>query len=143
MIAGIQLEGHARQMFQAGSNFSAKTPQEILYQDFKTFHTDEVEFAIGQLTAMSMEGLQEAKEKLSGYIGQVQKEKQLDMVYVMLTDILEESTELIFTGERAKEMAMQAFHGHAEDHGDSLWLKGVVSRKKQMVPALMLALQGH
>ncbi len=140
LIAGIQLEGHARQMFQAGSNFSAKTPQEILYQDFKTFHTDEVEFAIGQLTAMSMEGLQEAKEKLSGYIGQVQKEKQLDMVYVMLTDILEESTELIFTGERAKEMAMQAFHGHAED---SLWLKGVVSRKKQMVPALMLALQGH
>ena len=143
LIAGIQLEGHARQMFQAGSNFSAKTPQEILYQDFKTFHTDEVEFAIGQLTAMSMEGLQEAKEKLSGYIGQVQKEKQLDMVYVMLTDILEESTELIFTGERAKEMAMQAFHGHAEDHEDSLWLKGVVSRKKQMVPALMLALQGH
>ncbi len=143
LIAGIQLEGHARQMFQAGSNFSAKTPQEILYQDFKTFHTDEVEFAIGQLTAMSMEGLQEAKEKLSGYIGQVQKEKQLDMVYVMLTDILEESTELIFTGERAKEMAMQAFHGHAEDHGDSLWLKGVVSRKKQMVPSLMLALQGH
>lgn len=143
LIAGIQLEGHARQMFQAGSNFSAKTPQEILYQDFKTFHTDEVEFAIGQLTAMSMEGLQEVKEKLSGYIGQVQKEKQLDMVYVMLTDILEESTELIFTGERAKEMAMQAFHGHAEDHEDSLWLKGVVSRKKQMVPALMLALQGH
>ncbi len=143
LIAGIQLEGHARQMFQAGSNFSAKTPQEILYQDFKTFHTDEVEFAIGQLTAMSMEGLQEAKEKLSGYIGQVQKEKQLDMVYVMLTDILEESTELIFTGERAKEMAMQAFHGHAEDHEDSLWLKGVVSRKKQMVPSLMLALQGH
>lgn len=143
LIAGIQLEGHARQMFQAGSNFSAKTPQEILYQDFKTFHTDEVEFAIGQLTAMSMEGLQAAKEKLSGYIGQVQKEKQLDMVYVMLTDILEESTELIFTGERAKEMAMQAFHGHAEDHEDSLWLKGVVSRKKQMVPALMLALQGH
>ena len=143
LIAGIQLEGHARQMFQAGSNFSAKTPQEILYQDFKTFHTEEVEFAIGQLTAMSMEGLQAAKEKLSGYIGQVQKEKQLDMVYVMLTDILEESTELIFTGERAKEMAMQAFHGHAEDHEDSLWLKGVVSRKKQMVPALMLALQGH
>ena len=74
---------------------------------------------------------------------QVQKEKQLDMIYVMLTNILEESTELIFVGESAKEIAMQAFHGHAEDKGDSLLLKGVVSRKKQMVPALMLALQGR
>ena len=90
---------------------------------------------------MSMEGLQEAKEKLSGYIGQVQKEKQLDMVYVMLTNILEESSELIFVGESAKETAEGAFHGHAIDKGGSLWLQGVVSRKKQLIPALMLALQ--
>lgn len=142
-MAGIQVEEHAKRMFQAGSNLKSKTPEEILFQDFKTFQAEEMEFGIGQLTAMSMEGLQEVKEKLSGYICQVQKERQLDMVYVMLTNILEESTELIFVGEDAKEVAVQAFHGHAEDRGDSLWLKGVVSRKKQMVPALMLALQGH
>lgn len=142
-IAGIQVEEHAKRMFRAGSNFDAKTPEEILYQDFKTFQTDEVELGIGQLTAMSEEELQKVKAKLSGYICQVQKERKLDMLYVMLTNILEESTELIFVGENAKEAAMQAFHCHAEDRGDSLWLKGVVSRKKQMVPALMLALQGH
>ncbi len=142
-IAGIQLEEHAKRMFQAGSNFKSKTPEELLFQDFKTFQTEDMEIGIGQLTAMSTEELREVKERLVGYICQVQKDRRLDMVYVMLTNILEESTELIFVGEDAKEIAMQAFRGHAKDQGDSLWLKGVVSRKKQMVPALMLALQGH
>lgn len=140
-IAGIAVEDHAKGMFQAGSNFKVKTAEEILYQDFKTFHTEEGEFGVGQLNAMSDEELQEVKVKLLPYIQQVRKEKNLDMIYVMLTNILEESSELIFVGESAKELAEAAFHGHALDRGDSLWLKGVVSRKKQLIPAIMLALQ--
>ena len=81
------------------------------------------------------------KEKLMPYIQQVRHERKLDMIYVMLTNILEESSEIIFVGESAKETAQKAFHGHAVDRGDSLWLKGVVSRKKQLIPALMLTLQ--
>lgn len=140
-IAGLTIEEHAKGMFQAGSNFKAKTPEEILYQDFKTFSSGETEFGVGQLNAMSDEELQEVKEKLLPYIKQVQSERKLDLVYVMLTNILEESSELIFVGESAKETAEGAFHGHAIDKGGSLWLKGVVSRKKQLIPALMLALQ--
>lgn len=140
-IAGIKIEEHAKRMFQAGSNFKAKSPEEILYQDFKTFHTEEKEFAVAQLSAMSDEELEEVKTKLAPYIQQVQKDRKLDMVYVMLTNILEESTELIYVGESAKEIATQAFHGHAVDRGDSLWLQGVVSRKKQVIPAFMLAIQ--
>ncbi|MEY8515874.1 putative manganese-dependent inorganic diphosphatase [Lachnospiraceae bacterium 29-84] len=140
-IAGITIEDHAKRMFQAGSNFRAKTPEEILFQDFKTFHTNDMKFGIGQLSSMSDEELQEVKEKLAPYICEVQKERGLDMVYVMLTHILEESSELIFVGESAKEIADQAFHGHAVDKGGALWLKGVVSRKKQLVPAIMMALQ--
>lgn len=140
-IAGITIEEHAKGMFQAGSNFKAKSPEEIFYQDFKTFYAEEKEFGVGQLSAMSDEELQEVKEKLTPYLEQVQKERKLDMVYVMLTNILEESTELIFVGESAKEIAENAFHSHAIDRGDNLWLKGVVSRKKQLIPALMLSLQ--
>ena len=140
-IAGLTIEEHAKGMFQAGSNFKAKSPEEILYQDFKTFSSGETEFGVGQLNAMSDEELQEVKEKLLPYIKQVQSERKLDMVYVMLTNILEESSELIFVGESAKETAEGAFHGHAIDKGGSLWLQGVVSRKKQLIPALMLALQ--
>lgn len=140
-IAGIGIEEHAKGMFQAGSNFKAKTADEILNQDFKTFSTEEMEFGVGQLSAMSDEELQEVKKKLLPYIQQVRHERKLDMIYVMLTNILEESSELIFVGDSAKETAWKAFHGHAADRGDSLWLKGVVSRKKQLIPALMLTLQ--
>lgn len=140
-IAGIGIEEHAKGMFQAGSNFKAKTADEILNQDFKTFSTEEMEFGVGQLSAMSDEELQEVKKKLLPYIQQVRHERKLDMIYVMLTNILEESSELIFVGDSAKETAWKAFHGHAVDRGDSLWLKGVVSRKKQLIPALMLTLQ--
>lgn len=140
-IAEITIEEHAKGMFQAGSNFKAKSPEEIFYQDFKTFYAEDIEFGVGQLSAMSDEELQEVKKKLTPYLEQVQKERKLDMIYVMLTNILEESTELIFVGESAKEIAERAFHGHAVDRGDNLWLKGVVSRKKQLIPALMLALQ--
>ena len=140
-IAGIGIEEHAKGMFQAGSNFKAKTADEILNQDFKTFSTEEMEFGVGQLSSMSDEELQEVKKKLLPYIQQVRHERKLDMIYVMLTNILEESSELIFVGDSAKETAWKAFHGHAADRGDSLWLKGVVSRKKQLIPALMLTLQ--
>lgn len=140
-IAGITIEEHAKKMFQAGSDFKTKTPDEILFQDFKTFSSEEKEFGVGQLNVMSNEGLQNVKGKLLPYIQQVKNERKLDMVYVMLTNILEESSELIFVGESAKETAEQAFRGHAVDRGDSLWLKGIVSRKKQLIPALMLELQ--
>lgn len=140
-LAGIRIEEHAKNMFQAGSNFKSKSAEEIFYQDFKTFYAEEKEFGVGQLSAMSQEELQEVKEKLLPYLPQVQSERKLDMIYVMLTNILEESTELIYIGEQAAEIAEHAFRGHAVNRGDSLWLKGVVSRKKQLIPAFMVALQ--
>lgn len=140
-IAGIVIEEHAKGMFQAGSNFKAKSAEEILYQDFKTFYAEDKEFGVGQLNAMSHEELQEVKEKLLPYIQKVQVERKLDMIYVMLTNILEESSELIFVGDNAKDIAEQAFHGHVIEQKDSFLLKGVVSRKKQLIPALMMALQ--
>ncbi|MEG1292158.1 MAG: DHHA2 domain-containing protein, partial [Lachnospiraceae bacterium] len=93
------------------------------------------------LTGYSQEELEEVKEKLMPYLHQVQVERKLDMIYVMLTNILEESTELIYVGDQAKEIAAAAFHGHHIDQGDSLWLKGVVSRKKQLIPAFLVALE--
>lgn len=139
--AGIKIEEHAKNMFKAGSNFKAKSAEEIFHQDFKTFNAGDKEFGVGQLSAMSEEELQEVKEKLTPYLPQVLEERKLDMIYIMLTNILEESTELIYVGAEAREIAEQAFHGHFEAREDSLWLKGVVSRKKQLIPAFMMALQ--
>lgn len=138
--AGISIEEHAKNMFKAGSNFASKSAEEIFYQDFKAFNAGAKEFGVGQLSAMSDEELQEVKEKLMPYMPQVLEERKLDMIYIMLTNILEESSELIYVGAEAREIAESAFHGHFEAREDSLWLKGVVSRKKQVIPAFMATL---
>lgn len=140
-IAGINIEELAKNMFQAGSDFKAKSPEEIFYQDFKTFFVTELEFGVGQISAMSQEELGEVKQKLLPYLEKVLSERKLDMVYVMLTNILEESTELIFQGGQSGQIAERAFHTHMAEGADSLTLKGIVSRKKQFIPAVMAAMQ--
>lgn len=140
-IAGVNVEELATTMFQAGSDFKSKSAEEIFYQDFKTFFVADKEFGVGQISAMSEVELADVKNKLMPYLEKVMHERKLSMVYVMLTNILEESTELIFAGAEAKPVAEKAFHVHAAEDADSLYLKGVVSRKKQFIPSLMAAMQ--
>lgn len=138
-IAGIDTQEHARAMFQAGSDFEAKTPGEIIYQDFKTFSQEGTDFGVGQISAMSQNELEQVKEKLLPYLRQVMSERKLDMVFVMLTNIIEETTYLICDGEGADELAELAYHTH-KTH-DCHTLKGVISRKKQLIPVFMSVLQ--
>ncbi|MBO5302558.1 MAG: putative manganese-dependent inorganic diphosphatase [Lachnospiraceae bacterium] len=139
IIAGIDIEVLAKNMFRAGSDFNRKTAEEIFYQDFKTFTAGECEFGVAQLSAMSRESLESVQEKLKEYIDTVRSEQKLDMVFVMLTDIIEESTILMSAGEEAEEIIAKAFTAVRE--ADGYLLKGVVSRKKQLIPALMAVMQ--
>lgn len=138
-IADIDIEEHAKAMFQAGSDFGSKTPEEIFYQDFKTFSQDGVEFGVGQLSAMTQEELEQVRDKLLPYLRDVLVERKIEMVFVMLTNIIEETTYLICAGEKADDLVEKAYHVHKE--GDYHVLKGVVSRKKQLIPMFMSAMQ--
>ncbi len=140
-IAGVDIENLAKSMFQAGSDFKSKSPEEICYQDFKTFFTRDMEFGVGQISAMSQEELLDVKEKLLPYLDTVLRERKLTMVYVMLTNILEENTMLLYLGEGARSFAERGFHAHVAEGEDSLLLRGVVSRKKQFIPSIMAAMQ--
>ena len=73
-------------------------------------------------------------------MNQVLGEKRLDMVYVMLTDILEESSKVIFQGHDAGKILAEAFHVETYDSEECICLEGVISRKKQMIPTLMNAM---
>ncbi|SFG10269.1 manganese-dependent inorganic pyrophosphatase [Lachnospiraceae bacterium C7] len=138
-IAGVDYEELAIKMFEAGSNFAEKTEEEILNQDFKIFHAGDISFGVDQISAMSKKQLDEVKARLIPALPGMLEEKGIDMVYVMLTDILNESTDLICDGENSKETATAAF-ANAKKTDDSLWLEGVVSRKKQLIPSLMGAI---
>ena len=135
VIAEVDIETYAKNMFQAGSNFSGKTTEEIFYQDFKIFHTDDCDFGVAQISAMSREELDKVAEQIRPFMVQVLAEKKIDMVYVMLTDILEESSKIIFDGENAGKILGAAFR--KEERSGGILLEGIVSRKKQFIPTLM------
>jgi len=134
-IADVDIEDHAKKMFRAGSDFKNKTTEEIFYQDFKIFHTEDCDFGVAQISAMSGEELEQIGEQLRPFLPQVLGEKHLNMVYVMLTDILEESSKIIFAGEDAGKILAHAFK--KQEDADGILLDGIISRKKQMIPTLM------
>ena len=138
-IAGINMEEHAKEMFNAGSNLRGKSVEEICFQDFKVFNVKDTRFGVGQITSMNQDELDEVKERLIPYLEEARKTQGLHMLYLMMTNILEESTELLCCGENAKEQVLEAY----ELSGDTekILLKGVVSRKKQMIPVLVTYLQ--
>lgn len=138
-IAGLDMEEHAREMFRAGSSLGSKTPEEIFFQDFKVFSAGDTMFGVGQINAMGAEELEHVKEKLAGYLPEARVNQGMQMVFIMLTDILEESTELLCDGEGAREAVLEAF-GLPEET-ERILLKGVVSRKKQLIPPLVNYLQ--
>ncbi len=134
-IAEIDIESYAKQMFDAGSNLKNKSAKEIFYQDFKKFNVAKINFGVGQISAMNEEELALCKEKLLPYMNEVKESFGLDMVFFMMTNILEESSEVLMCGEMCKEIIENAFRVNVE--GSSAVLKGIVSRKKQMIPGIL------
>ena len=142
--AGIDdIEKYASAMFRAGSNLEDKTPQEIFFQDYKKFNIEDTNFGVGQISSMSKEELEFIKSALIPQLKAECGKHDIEMVFFMLTNIIDESTELLYysndNGERAKNLIEGAFHIQPEP--ESCVLQGVISRKKQLIPSFMTALQ--
>ena len=138
-IAGLNMEELAADMFQAGSNLKGKTAEEICFQDFKQFTVNDVRFGVGQINSMHAEELAEIKDIILPYLDRAALRQKLDMVFFMLTNIVEESTELLCYGKGAKEQVIEAFDLAADV--EDIRLRGVVSRKKQLIPTFVVSLQ--
>ncbi|MDE7327408.1 MAG: putative manganese-dependent inorganic diphosphatase [Lachnospiraceae bacterium] len=137
-IAKLDVAEFAGEMFEAGSDLKRKSPEEIFYQDFKKFSAGNITFGVGQINSMNAQGLEELKERLLPYMEKAYRELGVDMVFFMLTNIIRESTEVLYIGSGAESLLLNAFHGKAA--GQGVLLSGVVSRKKQMIPAIVAAL---
>lgn len=138
-IAEIDMEEHAKKMFQAGSNLKGKTPEEICYQDFKVFQAGEAVFGVGQISFLDGEEVDYIKEDLCVYLEEARQKQGLHQVYIMLTNILEESSEILCCGDYAEANLCHAFG--VEKLDGRILLSDVVSRKKQMIPTLVSYLQ--
>lgn len=138
-IGNINIEELALEMFNAGSNLKGKSAEEIIFLDFKQFTVNEIVMGVGQINSMSKTELKDIKAVISPYIEKARKKNHLDMIFFMLTNIVTESTELLCCGPEAQSKVIMAYDLR-EDTEDIL-LKGVVSRKKQLVPTLVSTLQ--
>lgn len=139
LIADINIEEFAAEMFRTGSNLKDKSPEEIFYQDYKKFMAEESSFGVGQISSMNPEELAALKEKLLPFMESECGRHGISQVFFMLTNIMEESTELLYYGENSEQMIEKAFRIQKEQ--GTYILRGVVSRKKQLIPALMEAFQ--
>lgn len=138
-LAGIEIEEYAKEMFAAGSNLQAKSPEEIFYQDFKKFVVGDTSFGVGQITSMTQEELDAIKDKMIPYMEKAMTDHGIPMLFFMLTNILQGSTELLCAGNGARELAVNAFR--LPEDVSQIVLSNTVSRKKQIIPAMMQAIQ--
>ena len=136
-IADINIEEFAKEMFKAGTSLKGKTVEQIFNSDFKPFTIEDTKVGIAQVNTMDIEGFMPLKEEMLNYMDQKAKEAGLDMVMLLLTEILNEGSEILVTGNKP-EIVEKAFNVTLKDKG--AFLPGVLSRKKQVVPPITNAI---
>ncbi len=139
-IAEVNINEYAKAMFRAASALGNKTPDEILHQDFKKFIFGETAFGVGQISSMDTDELYEIAEKLRPQLEIEANKSGMSMVFFMLTNILDEDTRLLCYGKDAPALVKDGF-GADVGADDIAYLPKVVSRKKQLIPSFMGALQ--
>ncbi len=137
-IADIDIEQYALSMFEAGSDFGEKSIEEIFYTDFKTFNSGDIKFGVSQVSAVTDNLLSQVKSEIAPAMKKAMQEKRLDLVFVMLTNIMDQRTRLIHIGDINMDYVKDSFPDSTFD-GEDLVLNDVVSRKKQLIPGLMEA----
>ena len=133
------VEEFAKEMFTAGSNLKGKTIEVIFYQDFKRFTSDKVNFGVGQISSMNSDELKDLKKRLLPVMKHECGKNGISMVFFMLTNILEESSEILCYGEGSERLVRESFD--VQEEKGRYVLPGVVSRKKQLIPAFIGTLQ--
>ena len=138
-IADIDIMEHATAMFNAGSQLDGRSPDEIFHMDYKCYNTKTKSLAVAQVTSVSQSELTQLKEKMIPYLKELLPTSGLDMLFLMLTNIIDETTDLLFVGRDSAEVVRTAFQRECQPN--CVRLPGVVSRKKQMMSPLISAIE--
>ena len=139
-IAGVDVNEFANEMFEAGEKLDGKTAEEVFLQDFKVFMCGDIRFGVAQGSYMTRKNLLAAENLLRPYLEEARNKQNVEDLYMLLTDVPKEESVVISTGRYASEVLAEGFDTKPAEDG-SWTLPGVVSRKKQFIPALMTAYQ--
>ncbi len=129
-IANVSLEELGKAIFSAAVD--NKSAEEVLFADYKEFHIAGHGLAVSQLTSVDSSGVMGRKEEFLALMGKTAKEKNFDLMILMLTDVLMEGTQILYVGD--DEAIRQAFNVTPRDN--TAFLPKIMSRKKQVIPML-------
>ncbi|QOY60385.1 putative manganese-dependent inorganic diphosphatase [Thermophilibacter immobilis] len=138
-ICGEDIPSYADAMFEAGADLTGRTAEEVFHQDFKIFSRGNVKFGVGQGSFMTENSRKAAEALVGPYLPEAAQAEELPLVFYLFTDVKTSSSEVLWYGEDADGIVSRAFDVEPED--GLAKLPGVVSRKKQVIPALMATLQ--
>ena len=133
-LTGINYEKFAYDMFKAGSSLENKTIEEIFYTDFKVFNIDKRKIGISQVSTVYVENILKDSDKYIELIEKIKEENSFDILTLFVTDILNNGSYIVFDSS-SKEILSKCFS--VTELEENTYLDGIISRKKQIVPALM------
>jgi len=137
-IAGVDINEYGMAMLKAGSGIGDMTPAEIAKNDLKEFQIGDYRIIVSQISVMDTKEVMDLEPQLIEAMSGICEKEGFDMSLVMVTDILEEATYLLYAGS-PKTLIGEAFKKDAS--GTHVYLPGVMSRKKQIIPPLSEAVK--
>ncbi|MBQ9620395.1 MAG: putative manganese-dependent inorganic diphosphatase [Atopobiaceae bacterium] len=140
VMAGIDIDSYADEMFEAGADLTGRSPEDVFGQDFKVFSRGPVRFGVGQGSYLTEKSRLAAEDLLGPYLETAAEKEKLPLLFYLFTDIKTKTSDVLIFGTDGEEIVERAFGVDAE--AGKAVLPGVVSRKKQVVPPLMATIQG-
>jgi len=133
-IAGVEdYKAVGMEMFIVKSDVLSATPRELVLRDFKDFNMGGNTIGVGQLEVVDLNVFDNMKEELFAAMKEIKAEAKRHTVLLLLTDIMQEGSQLLVLSDDNAKIE-NAFEMTLEN--DQTWLKGVMSRKKQIIPFL-------
>ncbi|WP_195920643.1 putative manganese-dependent inorganic diphosphatase [Catenibacterium mitsuokai] len=136
-IAGVDAEEFGLAMFKAGTSLVGKSIEEIYNQDYKAFNIGDAKVGIAQVNTMDIDGFAPLKAEMLEYMENLCVENGFDTAVLLLTDVINATSEVFVAGSHP-EYVENAFNVQLVEHQANL--PGVISRKKQVVPAITRAI---
>lgn len=135
-IVDINLYEYAMEMFRAGTSLEGKTIEEVIYQDFKKFNLVYKNVGISQVFTLDIKEIMNRKDEFINLIDGITDDKDYYLIIMAVTDIVNEGSYIFYTSSREKLVKMI----FEEEAYQGIYIDKCVSRKKQIVPKVISAL---
>ena len=134
LIAGVDYEKYALDMFKAGTSLEGLTKEEVIKSDFKSFPIGDEKMAIGQVFTLDVDRIFDELDTYIKKLEEINNKEGYKFIIIAITDILKNGSYLIFT-ENAKSVLESIYK--LDDIKQGYYVDGLVSRKKQILPAIL------